>query len=579
MPGGILNLVAYGNANIILSGNPTKTFFKCTYAKYTNFGLQKFRLDYEGQRTVSMTESTNFRFKVKRYADLLMDTYLVLTLPTIWSPILPPTCDDNIWRPYNFQWIGGMGPLLIERVRFTVGGQLIQQFSGQYLFNQIERDFSQQKKNLYYRMTGNTSELTGPASWSDNNGSYPTAYFNTTRAGPDPSIRGRKIYIPLNTWFTLAAQMAFPLVSLQYNELEIDIDIRPVSEWFTIINGSKAGNSEPGGADTFVGNKHAPDFNDALDQFYRFIQPPPDISLNTTTSYSDKRTNWNADIHLMTTYAFLTDDEVRVFAQKEQKYLIKEVHEYNFQNIVGPQRVVVPTMGLVANWMWFLQRDDIQLRNQWINYSKWSYGNKPYVLLDGSNIDISVNPKWNFGSLGCPEVEDEVWPTENPNSDNTIYKITPTYTSANNRDIMTNWGLLLDGKYRENNLDAGIPQYIEKWVRTSGGYGYRDEPEYTGGGGVYCYNFCLNTDPFEFQPTGAMNLSKFSNVEFEINVDPPPLDPSAQVQTICDPSGRIIGINKPNWRIYKYSYNLTILEERYNVLTFTSGNAGLMYAR
>ena len=577
MAGGLLNLVAYGNANIILSGNPTKTFFKCTYAKYTNFGLQKFRLDYEGQRTISMTDTTNFRFKVKRYADLLMDTYLCVALPTIWSPTLPPTCDDNVWRPYEFKWIADLGSQIIERVRFTVGGQLIQQFSGQYLDNLIHRDFSDTKKDLYYRMTGANNELTDPSVWND--GTYPTAYFNTTRAGPDPSIRGRKIYIPLNIWFTLAAQMAFPLVSLQYNELEIDIDLRPVSEWFVIRNGSKAGDSDPGGADTFVNQYHAPDFNNALDQFYRFIQPPPDISLNTTTSYTDKRTNWNTDVHLISTYGFLTDDEVRVFAQKEQKYLIKEVHEYNFENIVGPQRVSVPTMGLVANWMWFFQRDDVQLRNGWNNYSRWPYGNKPYGLLDASSIDITVNPKWDFGSLGCPEVEDEVWPTTNPSGNNTGYKITPTYTSANNQNIMTNWGLLLDGKYRENYLDAGIPQYIEKWVRTAGGFGRRDEDDRKGEGATYCYNFCLNTDPFEFQPTGAMNLSKFNNIEFEVNVDPPPLDPSAQVQTICDPSGRIIGINKPNWRIYKYTYNLLILEERYNVLTFSSGNAGLMYAR
>ena len=28
MPGGLLNLVAYGNMNFILNGNPSKTFFK-----------------------------------------------------------------------------------------------------------------------------------------------------------------------------------------------------------------------------------------------------------------------------------------------------------------------------------------------------------------------------------------------------------------------------------------------------------------------------------------------------------------------------------------------------------------------
>jgi hypothetical protein len=31
--------------------------------------------------------------------------------------------------------------------------------------------------------------------------------------------------------------------------------------------------------------------------------------------------------------------------------------------------------------------------------------------------------------------------------------------------------------------------------------------------------------------------------------------------------------------IYLYNYDLHILEERYNVLTFVSGNCGLMYAR
>ena len=34
MAGGLLNLIAVGNQNIILNGNPTKSFFKTKYAKY-----------------------------------------------------------------------------------------------------------------------------------------------------------------------------------------------------------------------------------------------------------------------------------------------------------------------------------------------------------------------------------------------------------------------------------------------------------------------------------------------------------------------------------------------------------------
>ncbi len=40
MPGGLLNLISSGNQNIYLNGNPSKTFFKTKYAKYTNFGMQ-----------------------------------------------------------------------------------------------------------------------------------------------------------------------------------------------------------------------------------------------------------------------------------------------------------------------------------------------------------------------------------------------------------------------------------------------------------------------------------------------------------------------------------------------------------
>ena len=76
-----------------------------------------------------------------------------------------------------------------------------------------------------------------------------------------------------------------------------------------------------------------------------------------------------------------------------------------------------------------------------------------------------------------------------------------------------------------------------------------------------------------------MNLSKFNSVEFEFTTTAPPIDGSAQVLTVCDGLGNIIGVNKDSWRIFEYSYDLTVLEERYNVLTFMSGNAALMYSR
>mgnify|MGYP003346046660 CR=1 FL=1 len=75
MGGGLLNIVAYGNQNIILNGNPKKTFFKVVYSKYTNFGIQKFRIDYNGSRDLDPNSDSIYTFKIPRHAELLLDTY------------------------------------------------------------------------------------------------------------------------------------------------------------------------------------------------------------------------------------------------------------------------------------------------------------------------------------------------------------------------------------------------------------------------------------------------------------------------------------------------------------------------
>jgi len=569
MPGGLLNLVAYGNQNVILNGTPTKTMFKTTYAKYTNFGLQKFRIDFDGSRNLRMTETSTFTFKMPRYADLIMDTYLAVTLPTIWSPIFPPVCPndntayyngDGNWRPYEFKWIDNLGTQMIKTVTLRLGGQIIQKVSGQYLLNLVERDFTSTKKELYYAMTGNTADLNDPANSGCRRNVYPNAYYNATQQGPEPSIRARKIYIPINIWFTMAAKMAFPLVSLQYNEFYIDIEMRPVDELFVVRDVLSTDMCY------VQANQTVPEF-----LFSRFLQPPPNPQLDY--SNSDTRTDWAADVHLITTYAFLSEDEVKLFASQQQQYLIKEVYEYSFQNITGTSRIPLDSLGLIANWMWYFQRSDVNLRNEWSNYTNWPYNYVPYDLqcpptaLDGDEYAFNY-PKDCNNPITTLE---PYYPAVNPlNNTPTNIFITGMFQPGNQQSIMAKWGLLLDGKYRENTLDAGVLQYVEKYTRSDG---FVNE-------NVYCYNFGLHTSPYDFQPSGAINLSKFKNIEFEITTFQPPLDPSAQVFVICDPvTNDIIGVNSPSWRIYDYNFDLTIFEERYNILTFTSGNAGLMYAR
>ena len=573
MAGGLLNLVAYGNQNVILNSNPKKTFFKSTYAKYTNFGLQKFRIDFDGQKNLRMSEDSKFTFYIPRYAELLMDTYLVITLPNIWSPVLPPASCNESWTPYEFKWIENVGTQLIKDITISVGGQTLQKITGNYLLALIQRNFNGTERDLYNRMTGNIPEMNNPAFSSTNNGKYPNAFYNYTNepAGIEPSIRFRKLYIPINAWFTMSSKMAFPLVALQYNTLQIDITLRPVRDLFVIRDVSNVNTGEETLPALFpqysTPNYIQPNFNDNLQQFYRFIQQPPNVELNYGNS---TRSDWNADVHLMSTYGFLSGDEAKQFASMPQQYLIKSVYEWNYENVTGSRRVwLQSTLGMVSSWMFYFQRSDAYLRNEWSNYSNWPYNYKPVGLIPAPNELVPC--PWTPPPCDNPSLVECYGPGWNPAlNEPTGLFMTQSFSVENQKDILFNFGILLDGKYRENILDAGIYNYLEKYTSSRG-----SAPD-----GLYCYNFCLNTEPTEFQPSGAINASKFSTIELEFTTFYPPLDPSANFLTICDPETNVpIGVNKPTWRIYDYNYNLTIFEERFNMLTFVGGNCGLMYAR
>jgi hypothetical protein len=557
MPGGLLNLVATGNQNVILNGNPTKTFFKFVYAKYTNFGLQKFRLDYNGSRTLNVSEDSHFTFKIPRYGDLVLDTFLVFTLPHIWSPIYPPKGDHgecenySNWVPYEFKWIENLGTQLIKEVTITCGGLTLQKFSGNYLTTLAQRDFTNTERDLVNEMTGNIPDIYDPANSGANINSYPNAYFDNSSANAEPSIRGRKLYIPISAWYSFSSKMAIPLIALQYNELNINITLRSIKEIFRIRDVQDIDNNYP-----YI----QPNFSKSYQQPYNFLQPPPNVELKYEKGQLIN--NWNADIHLMSTYAFLTEDENKVFAAKDQLYLIKDIN--------GTEKVSIPSLGMVSSWMFFFRRTDASLRNEWTNYTNWAYKDMiPQQPQDPVNNNFGANfgvVPFPLAQLHC--VDTFFTPDKNPDGTPTGLVITGPYNAANQKLILQNLGILCDGKYRENLLDAGVYNYMEKYHAIGG----------KGAEGLYCYNFALKTSPFVLQPSGAMNMSKFKDIEFEFTTFTPPRDPNAQSLTICN-EGEIIAVNKPTWRIYDYTYDMHIIEESYNILTFTSGNCGLMFAK
>lgn len=557
MAGGLLNLVAYGNQNIIINGNPDKSFFKMKYLKHTNFGMQKFRVDHKQTNDIDLNRQSNFSFIVPRYADLLMDVFLVFKLPKIWSPIFN---EDNNLRPYEFKWIKNIGTQIIKEVKFTIGNTEIQKFSGSYLQNVVERDFDSKKKELFDLMIGNTNELNDPANYLNRNNYYPNAYnYNHSNTGAldiEPSIYDKTIYVPINSWFSMLNSSALPLICMQYDNLKIEFIFRPIIEVFTVKN-IYASINDIGYVDIKA------DQTQEAFLYKRFINKPPQRDISDSINiYESKRTDINFDFHLITTQCFLDNEERILFANNNQEYLIKQVKTYEEKGINKTNKIKVETNGLVSNWMWYIQRNDIGLRNQWSNYTNWRYENIiPYNIKSLNNKDISIN-------LNYADFYEDFSLNDFSNIYITDY-VPDTYNEQNFKTILNKFGITCDGKPREEDFDSGIYDKIEKYIHTNGNI--KD--------GLYHYSFSLNTDSSKYQPTGAFNTSKFKTIEFEYNLKTPPLNKEAvNVTTICDPTtGEVIATSQEPTSIYKYSYDLHLFEERYNILEFHSGTAELLY--
>jgi hypothetical protein len=486
-----------------------------------------------------------------------MDVFLVFKLPKIWSPIFN---QDNNLRPYEFKWIKNIGTQIIKEVKFTIGNTEIQKFSGSYLQNVVERDFDSKKKELFDLMIGNITELNDPANYLNRNNNYPNAYNynnnNTDASGIEPSIYDKTIYVPINSWFTMLNSCALPLICMQYDNLKIDFEFRPIVELFSVKN--------------IEASIHDISYLDIkADQtkskflYRRFVNEPPQRDISDSINiYANKRNNINFDFHLMTTQCFLDNEERILFANNKQEYLIKQVKTYEEKGINKTNKIKVETNGLVSNWMWYIQRNDVGLRNQWSNYTNWPYENIiPYNVKSLNNKDISNNlNNINFYQDFSLNDFSNIYITD---------YVPDTYSQQNFKTILDKFGITCDGKAREEDFDSGIYDKIEKYIHTNGNT--KD--------GLYHYSFALNTDSSKYQPTGAFNTSKFKTIEFEYKLKQPPIDIcNVNFTTICDQTtGEIIATSQEPTSIYKYSYDLHLFEERYNVLQFNSGTAQLEY--
>lgn len=202
MGGGLIQLVAYGEHDIHLTGNPEITYFKKIYKKYTHFSIETIKQKIENSINFDSTIDTT----IARKGDLISNIFIKLRLPAPSSII---TSNNST---YN-NWVNNIGYALFEKITLEIGGQVIDTHYGEYY--DILSEFEDHQNTNYF--------LTGK-------------YLNN-RALEFNNNKSTNYYIPLKFWFCQNIGSALPIIALQNTDIKLKIKLRKL-ESLILTDGS-----------------------------------------------------------------------------------------------------------------------------------------------------------------------------------------------------------------------------------------------------------------------------------------------------------------------------------------------------
>jgi hypothetical protein len=568
MPGALLQLVGVGAQNELVNGNPSMTHFRAVYRRHTNFAMEHIRMPFTASNLeFSTTGTKTITCKIDRYAQMLHDCYLVLTLPDIWSPLkylgnsLPPAGYDQRSNSigYEFEWIRNIGYNLIDHISLTMNGVEIQRLRGEWLkfYSYLTHDAN--KRKIVDEMTGNVPEIYDPANAYDRQNQYPHAITPTAipitgpqTNIPEPSIRSRQLVIPLHFWFCENPGLALPLVSLQNSEVYINVTLRNLNDLYTVID------VNPGSAT--YGQRVKPTGDATYNALGLFLSPPLSTGLPSNPSI----TTWFPDPYIEGNFIYLTEMEMNQLARADQTFLVKTVRYVNNTGQFGGNTdVEVPAFNLVTRILFEAQRSDRVLLNDWDNYTNWE------------------NP------------DRAPWAPMNSDTGTAVYSTgQQQVTSVYPKDPIIDGVLLLDGK--ERFMPKPFPYFnlLQMYKHTTG-----DIPELPG---LHQYSFAL--EHATYQPSGALNGSLFNKVILRLSLQQPlPLSlaqastsivwvlkstvfsqmptviPANQV-SLYDPSELVQVVQTNDNVIFVFTYNVGVYVEAINFLRIVSGLGKLVFA-
>jgi hypothetical protein len=560
MPGGLLSLVCYGNENVIVNGNPQTTWFYKIFQRYTHFSQEPIQIALDGPDQLRMDAPVTLKAILPRSADLLSDLTLRLTLPDIYSKLYTDSF-DNLIRTYEFAWVRQLGARMIQSVTVTIGGQVIQEFTGEWIATRAALDMDSDTYHKWQAMIGDTATLFDPA-----NGIYadPTragtsaAYPNVTLWAPNdvpvpqqsnnPSIPGRILRIPLGLWFSDYIANSVPLVALQYHQIEVTITLAPIRNLYTILDPSgvrlRPGVRSLGYLPT---DQYTATYNPAL------YGPLPNSLDNHYGSWSDVSGSmryfltdiggpvppfdgWPLNATLEGLYTYVQQEEQNAFATKTLRYNVRQVQNFIQSGVSTRSTYRLDVHNIATRIVWFGRRSDAQpSRNQPGNLTNWIYTastNRPYVVpLSGQPNTVNINgiptPIGRSGIL-LPGQQREI--------------VRNAFLTANGTALLDSNDANYYGEY--------VPfRYLKGNSTAFQNYGLNTQSELWP---LYTYSFSLDPANAE-QPSGTLNTSRIDRLELDADVWPIP-----------------VGAN--------YTYELQIYVEILNFLEISSGLGGLKFA-
>jgi hypothetical protein len=380
MAGGVMQLVAVGAQDQFITGAPEISYFKMVYKRHTNFSMESVRQTFN-TKPVLETSRNVFTCRINRVADLLQEIYMSFTLPNIYS-------SDK----FRFRWIENIAQYLIYSCSVRIDTQLIDQLWGEWMDVWNELSLSNDKKDTYDRMTGNVEEFNNPrlldpyVMIDNNNINY--SFYPAGNTLENPSIKGRRFFIPLQFWFTKNPGLALPLVALQYQEIDITIELRAMNELYQVYDiesGLYISPSEYAGRHL---NLNIGKFNQDYDSFG---VPNHDVSLQrfmvpVDADYSFMPGSVDIDAYMECNYVFLDESERKVIALQSNDYLIERVYRIEREGVLAQGTIDLILQNPVKELVWITRRGDATKYNSWNNFTNSLVKLPNYQILNTAKL-------------------------------------------------------------------------------------------------------------------------------------------------------------------------------------------------